>query len=81
MVVVVVVTLTVTSIKFVHTPLLIILTVVVPAGAITEYPANRAALLTPVANADVKPPTLEKRLNGPESAPADVSVMNMYMHF
>ena len=59
MVVVVVVTLTVTSIKFVQAPLLIILTVVVPAGAITEYPANRAALLTPVANENAKPSTSE----------------------
>ena len=54
-----VVALTATSIKFVHTPVLIILTIVVPAGAITEYPANRAALLTPIANGDTNPSALE----------------------
>jgi hypothetical protein len=58
-VVVVVVVLTVTSIKLVHTALLIILTVVVPAGAITEYPANKVALGTFMSNADTYPSTFE----------------------
>jgi hypothetical protein len=58
-VVVVVVTLTVTLIKFVHTPVLNILTVVVPAGAVTAYPANKVALGTFVANADTYPSTFE----------------------
>jgi hypothetical protein len=58
-VVVVVVVLTDTSIKFVHTPLLIILTLVVPAGTDTEYPASKVAFATFIANAETYPSTFE----------------------
>lgn len=50
---------TITSIKFVHSPILIILTVVVPTGAVVEYPATKIALSTLVSNADIKPSTFE----------------------
>lgn len=47
------------------------------------YPASSAALLIPVAKADVYPSTSEKRLKGPVSAPAVVSciVTVIYYYF
>jgi len=41
-----------------------------------EYPANKSTLATPTSNADTNPSTSEYRLNGPESDPAVVNVIN-----
>ena len=41
-----------------------------------EYPASKSILATPVSNADKNPSASEYKLNGPESNPAVVNVIN-----
>jgi hypothetical protein len=61
------------SMKFVHSPILTNLTIVVPLGTVATYPANNVGLLTFVANADMNPSVSENRLNGPASVPGVVN--------
>jgi hypothetical protein len=70
------------SILFEQSPIDCTLTIVVKSGTeADEYPARRAALLTPVANAETYPLMFEYRLKGPASAPAVVNVINTVILF
>jgi len=70
------------SILFEQSPVDCTLTIVVKLGTkAEEYPAKRAALLTPVSNAEIYPSVSEYRLKGPESIPATVNVISTVILF